>query len=311
MRILWIFLMVPALWSASIHTIAGTGQAGYSGDGGPATEAQIKGPFGVLKGPDGGLYICDTYNHVIRRMDPNGNITTVAGTGQKGYSGDGGPATQARLNEPYEVRFDAAGNMVFVEMQNHLVRQVDAQTGRIRTIAGTGKRGFGGDGGPATKATMNRPHSIQYGPAGHLYICDIGNHRIRRVDAKTGHITTFAGTGSGGSANGQGTSASFYWPIGLNFDLAGNIFVADQSNNRIRRIDTQGNVITLAGTGSQGHADGSAASATFKSPRGVFSDRSGNVYVSDSDNHLIRKIEINPTVDDSEFAFPEEAPEEN
>ena len=108
-------------------------------------------------------------------------------------------------------------------------------------------------------------------------------------------VTTIAGTGSGGSANGQGTSASFYWPIGLNVDLAGNIFVADQSNNRIRRIDTQGNVITLAGTGSQGHADGSAASATFKSPRGVFSDRSGNVYVSDSDNHLIRKIEINPT----------------
>ena len=103
MRILWIFLMVPALWSASIHTIAGTGQAGYSGDGGPATEAQIKGPFGVLKGPDGGLYICDTYNHVIRRMDPNGTITTVAGTGQKGYNGDGGPATQARLNEPYEL----------------------------------------------------------------------------------------------------------------------------------------------------------------------------------------------------------------
>ena len=117
MRILWVFLMVPALWSASIHTIAGSGQAGYSGDGGLATEAQIKGPFGVLKGPDDGLYICDTYNHVIRRMDQNGNITTVAGTGQKGYSGDGGPATQARLNEPYEIRIDAAGNLVFVEMQ--------------------------------------------------------------------------------------------------------------------------------------------------------------------------------------------------
>ena len=170
-------------------------RARLSGDGGPATKAQVKGPFGVLKGPDGGLYICDTYNHVIRRMDPNGNITTVAGTGQKGYSGDGGPATQARLNEPYEIRIDAAGNLVFVEMQNHLVRQVDAETGRIRTLAGTGERGFSGDGGPATKATMNRPHSIQFGPAGHLYVCDIGNHRIRRVDAKTGRITTFAGTG--------------------------------------------------------------------------------------------------------------------
>ena len=251
MRILWIFLMAPTLWSASIHTIAGDGQAGYSGDGGPATEAQIKGPFGVLKGPDGGLYICDTYNHVIRRVDPNGKISTVAGTGQKGYSGDGGPATQARLNEPYEIRIDAAGNLVFVEMQNHLVRQVDAQTGRIRTLAGTGKRGFSGDGGPATKATMNRPHSIQFGPAGHLYICDIGNHRIRRVDAKTGRITTFAGTGER-NPTPDGTSiqgVALNGPRAIDFE-GHQMWLALREGNAVYRLDLRrGTIHHEAGTG--------------------------------------------------------------
>jgi len=294
MHILWIFLFAPTLWAATIHTVAGTGQAGYSGDGGPATESQIKGPFGVLKGPDGALYICDTYNHVIRRVAPNGTITTVAGTGQKGYSGDGGPATRARLNEPYEVRFDAAGNMVFVEMKNHLVRQVDAQTGRIRTIAGTGKHGFSGDGGPATKATMNRPHSIQFGPAGHLYICDIGNHRIRRVDAKTGRITTFAGTGkrklTPDGAPIQGVALN--GPRAIDFE-GHQMWLALREGNAVYRLDLQrGTIHHEAGTGKKGFTGngGPAKTATLSGPKGIAVGPKGNIYLADTESHSVRMI---------------------
>ena len=184
------------LRGAEISTILGTGEAGFSGDGGPATQAKMRGPFGVVRGPDGSLYVCDTYNHCMRKIDTKGIVTTVAGKGgEKGYAGDGGLATEALLNEPYEVRFDQAGNMYFVEMMNHVIRKVDAKSGKISTIAGTGKKGFSGDGGLAKTARFNRPHSIQFGPNGNLFVCDIGNHRIRKIDMKTGKISTFSGTG--------------------------------------------------------------------------------------------------------------------
>ncbi|MEC9010330.1 MAG: hypothetical protein VX877_13780 [Planctomycetota bacterium] len=179
-----------------VVTWAGNGKAAYTGDGGPATSATVGGPFGVSLGPDGALYVCEINNHCVRRIDRRtGLISTVAGNGKAGYAGDGGPASKATCNEPYEVRFDAAGNMFFVEMQNHLVRRVDARTHVISTVAGTGKSGFSGDGGPAIRARLKVPHSIALDDRGNLYICDIGNHRIRRVDLKSGIISTFAGTG--------------------------------------------------------------------------------------------------------------------
>ena len=181
-----------------IVTLAGTGHAGYSGDGGPAREAQLKNPFGITRGPDGGIYICDMGNHVIRKITPDGNISTVAGKGKRGYSGDGGPAKEAELNEPYEIRFGDNGDMFFVEMQNNLVRRVAQRTQIISTIAGTGKPGFSGDGGPAASAELNQPHSVQLDSHGNLYICDIGNNRIRKVDMRRGTISTFAGTGGRG-----------------------------------------------------------------------------------------------------------------
>src|SRR6266567_4566894 len=176
-----------------ITTFAGTGSAGYSGDNGSAAKAQLNNPYGITRGADGALYICDVENHRIRKVSRDGNITTVAGTGKRGYSGDGGSALRAELNEPYEVRFDEGGDMFFVEMRNHIVRRVDGRTKFISTVAGSGREGFSGDGGPATKAELRQPHSIQFDRTGYLYICDIGNNRIRKVDLGAGVISTFAG----------------------------------------------------------------------------------------------------------------------
>jgi sugar lactone lactonase YvrE len=185
----------PAAGQTTI-TIAGTGTAGFSGDGGPGTQAEINNPYGLVTRPDGALYFCEIGNHRVRRLDLKTNrITTVAGSGQKGYAGDGGLALEATLNEPYEVRFDRSGNMFFAEMQNHVVRRVDAKSHLITTVAGTGTAGFAGDGGPAAKAQLRQPHSIAFDADGRLLICDIGNNRIRRVDLQAGTIETWAGTG--------------------------------------------------------------------------------------------------------------------
>src|SRR5688572_23479124 len=189
-------LVASPLLAQTIETIVGTGKPENNGDAGPALKINIGDPFGVEIGPDRALYICEVRNHRVWRLDlGSGEVKVVAGNGTKGYSGDGGPATKAQLNEPYEVRFDRAGNMLFVEMQNQLVRKIDAKTGTISTVAGTGQKGFGGDGGPATKAQMSSPHSIALDAADNIYIADIANHRIRKVDARTGIITTIAGNG--------------------------------------------------------------------------------------------------------------------
>ena len=181
-----------------ITNFAGTGIKGFGGDGGSASEAQLNGPNGIVRGPDEALYICDTGNQRIRKVTRDGRITTVAGTGEAGWSGDGGPATKAKLNEPYEVRFDSAGNLYWVERLSATVRRCDAKTGVVITIAGTGAPGFSGDDGPANKARLNEPHSIGFDKSGDLFICDVKNHRIRKVDMKTRKISTFSGTGGQG-----------------------------------------------------------------------------------------------------------------
>ncbi len=199
LAVIWCVLAaVPPESSAGpiITTIAGTGQSENNGDSGLAGNTNIGWPFGVEIGPDGALYITECTNHRVRRLDlKSGQLTTVAGNGQRGWSGDGGTATDARLDQPYEVRFDQDGNMYFVEMRNHLVRRVDKRTKRISTVAGNGKPGFAGDGGAATNAQLKVPHSIALDNDGFLYIADIGNHRIRRLDIQRGTIDTIAGTG--------------------------------------------------------------------------------------------------------------------
>jgi len=279
-------------------TLAGTGAAGFSGDGGPAVEAQINNPYGLVIGPDGALYFCEIGNHRIRRLDLKSHrISTVAGTGTKGYSGDGGPALAANLNEPYEVRFDRTGNMYFAEMQNHIVRRVDAHTKIITTIAGTGQPGFSGDGGPAAKAALRQPHSIAFDAQQNLLICDIGNLRIRRVDLKTGIIETWAGTGEKKPTPDDSPIAGtpLNGPRAITSDPEGNLYLVLREGNAVFKIDPRANRIHhIGGTGETGYSGdgGPALSAKLSGPKGVAWAPDNSLYLADTESHTIRRIDL-------------------
>ncbi len=297
MRQLFLLLISVVVGTAEIKTIAGTGKAGYSGDGGVATAAELNNPFGVTIGPGGALYFCEYGNHIIRRLDlKTRKISTVAGNGKKGYAGDGGPALEASLAVPHEVVFDRAGNMYVVERDNHVVRRVDAKTRVITTVAGTGTAGFSGDGGPGNKAQLRQPHSIAFDSGGLFYICDIGNHRIRRLDLKTGVIETFAGTGErkptpdGASLDGTPLNG----PRSMAFDRRGDMFLVLREGNAVYRIDMKKRTIHhLAGTGEKGNSGdgGPARQALLNGPKGIAIASDGNVYIADTENHTIRRID--------------------
>jgi streptogramin lyase len=240
-----------------IQTLAGNGMAGdVPGGGGNATEIAVDLPFGVERGPDRALYITTVGTHRVLRLDrQSGRVVSVAGTGRKGYSGDGGPATEATLNEPYEVRFDSSGNMLILEMQNHAIRRVDAKTGIITTIAGDGSAGDRGDGGPARQARFRMPHSITLDAKDNLYVSDLGNHRVRRIDATTGRIESIAGNGKsalphdGGNARDQ----PFLTPQGVAV-RDGQLWIASVSGHSLWRLDLgRGSIHRVAGTGKRGH----------------------------------------------------------
>ena len=286
--------MHAAQWR--IETYAGNGAQGFSGDGGAATVAQIDNPFGVVRGPDGAIWFCEYTGQRIRRVAPDGKISTVAGSGKKGYSGDGGQALGATFNLPHELRFDKRGDLFVVDMQNHAVRKIDLRTGIISTVAGTGKAGYSGDDGPADKAELKSPHSIQFGPEGDLYICDIGNHVIRRVAMATGRISTFAGTGVAGptpdGAPIHGTPLK--GPRSLDFDAAGNLWLATREGNQVFKFDLKaGRIEHIAGTGASGFSGngGPAKLATLKGPKGIAVDREGNVWLADTESHTVRMVE--------------------
>lgn len=280
----------------TISTFAGTGTPGGSGDGGPATAAQIDNPFGVVRGPDGAIWFCEYTGQRIRRVAPDGTISTIAGTGKKGYSGDGGPALEATFNLPHELRFDAAGDLYVVDMTNHAVRKIDLKTRAITTIAGTGTAGYSGDGGPAAQAQLKQPHSIQFGPEGDLYVCDIGNHVIRRIDMKTGVISTFAGTGKPGETpDGAPIGGTpLKGPRSIDFDRAGNLWVATREGNQVFKFDFKsGKIRHAAGTGAKGFSGngGPAKEATLSGPKGIAIDAEGNVWLADCESHSIRMID--------------------
>jgi sugar lactone lactonase YvrE len=345
-----LLLCSAAAFSQKIATIAGTGTAGFSGDGGLGVRAQINNPYGLVVGPDGALYFCEIGNHRVRRLDlKTGVISTIAGSGRKGYAGDGGPALEADMNEPYELAFDRSGNLFIDEMQNHVIRRVDAKTRAITTVAGTGAAGFSGDGGPGPAAQFRQPHSVVFDSQGRLLICDLGNHRVRRLDLASGKIETWLGNGenqptpdgaplvgtpintpraiaeAGGGIfylalrqgnavyridttrsryehvagtgvsgyegdGGPAKAAKLSGPKGVGW-ANGALYLADTESHTIRRIDAQGIIRTIAGTGKRGDGpDGDPAKCELARPHGVFVAADGTVYIGDSENHRIRMV---------------------
>ena len=276
-----------------ISTFAGSGEEGFSGDGGPAVQAQLYYPSGVAVDGAGNLYIADTDNTRIRKVDSTGTITTIAGTGEYGFSGDGGPAVQAALSYPSGVAVDGAGNVYVTDSGNNRIRKVDA-TGTITTIAGTGEYGFSGDGGPAVQAALSYPEGVAVDGAGNVYVTDSGNNRIRKVDA-TGTITTIAGMGEYGFSGdgGPAVQAALDYPSGVAVDGAGNLFIADSGNNRIRKVDATGTITTIAGMGEYGFSGdgGPAVQAALDYPSGVAVDGAGNLFIADTVNDRIRKVD--------------------
>jgi sugar lactone lactonase YvrE len=275
-----------------ITTIAGTGTAGYGGDGGPATAARLNTPHGVDVDAAGNVYVADSANHRIRRISPTGVITTVAGTGSTSFNGDGIPATQASIAYPKGVAVAPDGSLYVGDANHHRIRRF-VPGGTISTVAGNGNAGYSGDGGPATAATLRFPRNVAFGPDGSFYIADNTNYAVRRV-SPTGVITTVAGTGVAGYSGdgGPATAARLREVRDVAVDAAGNIYIADEQNHRIRRVNTSGVMTTFAGTGSSGFSgDGGApGAARVAGPRGVSVTPSGNVLIADTGNHRIRRV---------------------
>jgi sugar lactone lactonase YvrE len=275
--------------SPTVSTLIGTGAPGFS-------DREVNDPYGLAIGPDGALYFCDLGNQRIRRFDLKTRRTsTIAGNGRKGYEGDGGPAIEASLNLPHEIQFDAAGHLYIAERDSHVIRKVDARTGILSTLAGTGTAGFSGDGGAASQAHLRQPHSIALDQAGRLLICDVGNHRVRRVDLGTGRIETYAGTGertpTPDGAPSSGTALNGPRTMAFNGD---DLYLALREGNAIYRIaQKRGTIHHVAGTGVQGYTgDGAPArAASFAGPKGL-ACAGGGLFVADTENHVIRRIDL-------------------
>ena len=279
-----------------ISTIAGNGTAGYSGDGGAATSAELNTPASVAFDSRGNIYIVDANNNRIRMVNAStGVISTIAGNGTAGYSGDGGPATSAELNVPDSVAVDSSGNIFIADLDNNRIRMVNASTGVISTVAGNGTAGYSGDGGAATSAEINYPQSVAIDNSGNIYIAEYYNNRIRMVNASTGVISTVAGNGTGGYSGdgGAATSAELNGPDGVAVDPAGNIYIADYNNNRVRMVNASTGVIsTIAGNGTGGYSGdgGAATSAEIFFPSGIAVNSSCYLFIADQNNNRVRSL---------------------
>jgi sugar lactone lactonase YvrE len=275
-----------------ITTVAGTGVAGYSGDGGPAASAQLAFPEGIAVGPDGSVYVADTGNHRIRKITPDGIITTVAGTGTPGYSGDGGPAAKAELSSPTGVSVCPGGIICIADKGNNRVRSIRPD-GTIRLVAGNGKPGYSGDGGPAVQASLNYPNRVFLRPDGYIFIADTGNHRIARI-SPDGTIETFCGDGTPAFSGdgGPAKSARLQWPRGIAPGPRGELYIADSGNQRVRRILPDGFIDTILGAGAQCYdIEGcSAMHMVLKKPVSVAACMCGSIYIVDSEDNKARVI---------------------
>lgn len=283
----------------TIASFAGTGEKGFAGDGGPAIKAKLDQPFDVVFDLDGNLYFSDTFNHRIRKVDAQtGVIATVAGNGNKGFGGDGGPATEAMLNEPYGLAVDSTHNLYFADRLNNCVRMVDAKSGSIQTVAGQGgKSGYGGDGGPAGAALLREPNGVALDGGTRLYIADVADQRVRVVDFVTGTINTFAGNGTKKSAGDGGPlkDATFAGPRAVAVGPDGRVYVVEREGNCVRVIvPVKQTIDRYAGTGKKGYTGdgGPAKDCTFDGPKEIDIDKDGNVYIVDTENEAIRRIDV-------------------
>lgn len=286
-----------------VRTIAGTGVAGYEMEGQRGligTETQVNNPYGVVVGPDGALYFCEVDTGRTRRLDlGTQRLTTIAGTGDKAYEGDGQLALQASFSAPHEIRFDRDRHLFVVERDSHAVRRIDANTGVVSTVAGTGEAGFSGDGGPAITAQLRQPHSIAFDADGNLLICDIGNGRVRSVNMQNGLISTLSGTGDRQAAtpnSGPLAGTPLRGPRSLDTDNEGNAYLVLREGNAVFRLNLlAGSLERIAGTGETGYTGdgGPALEATFNGPKGIaYSGQDESLYIVDTENHVIRRMSL-------------------
>jgi len=283
--------------SGAIIRVAGTGTSGFSGDGGPATQAKLDNPTGVCVDAAGNVYVADTNNNRLRKVTMGGTITTVAGTGTTGYSGDGGPAINAQLGTPQGLALDSLGNLYIAQKAEHVIRKIALPSGIISRVAGTGSSGYSGEGGPAVDAKLSYPEAVFVDPLRNLYIADTSNHAIRKVDASTQNISTIAGLLNHAGFSGDGgpaVNADLTYPAGVYKDAAGDIFIADTDNCRIRKVAAATGIITThAGTGVCDFAgDGGAATgAKINKPTGICGKTGGGLIIADTENSCLRRVD--------------------
>lgn len=283
---------------ADITTVAGNGVTNYSGDNGPATSAELNLPAAVAVDSSGNLYIADTYNNCIRKVNTSGTITTVAGNGTEGYSGDNGPATSAELNWPMGVAVDSSGNIYIGDTNNNRVRVVNSG-GTITTFAGNGTPAYSGDNGPATLAELYMPYGVAVDTSGNLFIGEMVSDRVRKINS-SGTITTVAGDGTStyNGDNGPATLAQFGAPEGVAISSSGNLYITDPMNLRVRMVNTSQIIVTVAGDGTQGSTGdgGPATSAELIWPAGVALDFHNNLYIADPPTNRVRVVNTGETI---------------
>jgi hypothetical protein len=278
-----------------VTTVAGSSKKGYSGDGGPAIAATFNEPYAVVVDPTKNLYVVDRLNAVIRKIDAAGIVTTIAGNGAKGSSGDGGPGIKAQMVEPNDCFLDGKGGLLIADVGDGRIRRLDLESGIISTFAGIGKvkNKERGDGGPANKAVITGARAVCVDGQGNVYVCEREGNSIRKIDP-TGVITTIAGTGKAGYAGdgGDAKKATFKGPKGIRADAAGNLYVVDTENQAIRKIDARTGIITTVAGGQKGSGgDGGPASrAGLDRPHGCVVDPAGTLYIADTNNHRVRAV---------------------
>jgi sugar lactone lactonase YvrE len=287
---------------ARTFTVAGTGSPGYEPEprgGAPATQSPINNPYGVVIGPDNALYFCEVDSGYIRRLNVARNLlSTIAGTGEPGYRPESRLPLETPFAAPHEIRWDSNNNLYIVERDNHTVRRIAGQTGLVTTLAGNGEPGFTGDGRPAVLAQLRQPHSIAFDSRGNLLICDIGNQRLRRVEADSGIMSTLSGTGEAQPTPDSGPleGTPLMGPRSLDTDPDGNAYLVLREGNAVYQLDlAAGRLRKLAGNGERGYSGdgGPGLEASFNGPKGIcYSAEDNSLYIVDTENHVIRRLDL-------------------